>query len=178
VRPASRGAYATGSGGLPWYDGERLAQRGEMVVVTVNYRLGALGFAYLAELADDLGAGNFGLLDQLAALRWVREHIARFGGDPDQVTAAGQSAGAYSIVALLSGAAGRGLFRQAILQSLPGGLLPQQPAEATRISALLLASLHLTDAASLREVPLPDILAAQQEVTRRASVARTVCGSC
>jgi para-nitrobenzyl esterase len=164
------GGFSSGSGGLAWYDGARLAERGRMVVVTVNYRLGALGFAYLAELADDAGAGNFGLLDQLAALRWVRDHIAGFGGDPDQVTAAGQSAGACSIVALLSGGSVRGLFRRAILQSLPGGVLPQRPAEATRISLLLLESLGLTDAARLRDVPVPDVLAAQQDVARRANL--------
>jgi para-nitrobenzyl esterase len=73
------GGYSSGSVALPWYDGERLAQRGQMVVVTVSYRLGALGFAYLAELANDLGTGNFGLLDQLTALQWVRDHIAGFG---------------------------------------------------------------------------------------------------
>ena len=164
------GGYSAGSGGLPWYDGGLLAERGRMVVVTVNYRLGALGFAYLAELADDLGAGNFGLLDQLAALRWVRAHIVEFGGDPDRITAAGQSAGAYSIVALLSGDMAHGLFRAAILQSLPSGLLPWQPAEATRISRMLLDALDLADAAELRTAAVADVLVAQQEVARQANL--------
>lgn len=164
------GGYSAGSGGLPWYDGKLLAERGGMVVVTVNYRLGALGFAYLAELADGLGAGNFGLLDQLAALRWVHDNIAGFGGDPDRVTVVGQSAGAYSTVALLSGGSARGLFRQAILQSLPAGMLPRRPAEATRTSLMLLDSLGLSDAADLREVPVSAILTAQLEVARRAAL--------
>ena len=164
------GGYTNGSGGLPWYDGQLLAERGHMVVVTANYRLGALGFAYLAELADDMGAGNLGLRDQLAALRWVRDHVAEFGGDPDRVTVAGQSAGAYSILALLSAGAADGLFRQAILQSLPGGMLPHPPEAATRIAWSLLDALDLTDPAGLRSVPVGEILAAQQEVTRRANL--------
>jgi para-nitrobenzyl esterase len=103
------GAFEFGSGAT--YDGSRFARDG-VVCVTINYRVGAEGFLYLGK-----GETNFGLLDQIAALAWVRENIAAFGGDPDNVTVFGQSAGAMSIGALLAAPAARGLFRRAILQS-------------------------------------------------------------
>ncbi|KAA2252999.1 carboxylesterase/lipase family protein [Solihabitans fulvus] len=166
------GGFLTGSGGLDWYDGAELALRGGIVVVTINYRLGALGFLHLGELAEDMGNGNLGLLDQIHALRWVREHIAAFGGDPDTVTVCGQSAGATSILGMLSAPAGRGLFRRAIVQSAPGGMRPAQPAEATGLATHFLRLLGLgpDQVGLLRDVPVADILVAQQELaalTRR-----------
>lgn len=108
------GAFANGTGSL--YDGHWLATKGGIVVVTVNYRLGALGF--LAHPA--LGApGNYGLLDQQAALRWVHDNIARFGGDPSKVTIAGESAGGMSVCDHLVAPGSAGLFRAAIIQSGP-----------------------------------------------------------
>jgi para-nitrobenzyl esterase len=92
------GAYLSGAGSLDWYDGGPLARDGDCVVVGVNYRLGALGFLKLLGLAE----GNMGLLDMLAALRWVRDNIAAFGGDPARVTVMGQSAGAHAIMLLLT----------------------------------------------------------------------------
>ena len=91
------GAYVSGGGALDWYSGARLAREGDLVVVGVNYRLGALGWLH----HRDLCAGNLGLLDQHAALEWVRDNIAAFGGDPGNVTLWGQSAGAQSIALLL-----------------------------------------------------------------------------
>jgi para-nitrobenzyl esterase len=87
------GAFSSGAGSLAWYSGERFAANGDLVVVSINYRLGALGFLCLPGVSD----GNLGLLDQVAALRFVRDNIAAFGGDPDNVTVVGQSAGAASI---------------------------------------------------------------------------------
>ncbi|NUR85107.1 MAG: carboxylesterase family protein, partial [Nonomuraea sp.] len=84
------GGFLSGSAGLPWYDGRLLAERGGIVVVTASYRLGALGYLYVS---DEFGPANLGLLDQTLALRWVRDHIAGYGGDPANVTLAGQSAG-------------------------------------------------------------------------------------
>jgi len=108
------GGYVIGASSLPEFDGGRLASGG-VVVVTVNYRLGVEGFAQIA------GApANRGLLDQLAALRWVHENIAAFGGDPDRVTVFGQSAGAGSVAALLVMPLAAGLFRRAVVQSMPG----------------------------------------------------------
>jgi para-nitrobenzyl esterase len=105
------GAFARGSGALPVYDGRRFARDG-VVCVTINYRLGADGFLWFGE-----GTPNRGLLDQVAALRWVQENVAAFGGDPAQVTVFGESAGAFSIGALLAMPAADGLFRRAVLQS-------------------------------------------------------------
>ncbi|MBA3655425.1 MAG: carboxylesterase family protein, partial [Actinobacteria bacterium] len=92
------GAFITGSGSTPWYDGTSFATNGDVVVVTINYRLGAFGFLHLDEVGGDAfagsGSGNVGILDQVAALEWVRENVAAFGGDPDNITAFGESAGA------------------------------------------------------------------------------------
>ncbi|MFE2031163.1 carboxylesterase/lipase family protein [Streptomyces hygroscopicus] len=108
------GAFRNGAGSLPSYDGARLAAEG-VVCVTLNYRLGAEGFLLLPD-----GTANLGLLDQIAALEWVRDNIAGFGGDPDNVTVFGQSAGAISITALMTMPRARGLFRRAITQSGAG----------------------------------------------------------
>ncbi|MFJ4225877.1 carboxylesterase/lipase family protein [Microbacterium sp. NPDC089695] len=97
------GGFQTGSGALPLYDGESLAARGDVITVTVNYRLGVLGFLTHPDLADEgVGgaSGNYGIQDQVAALRWVHENIASFGGDPDRVTVAGESAGGESVCIL------------------------------------------------------------------------------
>ena len=113
------GAFLMGSGSTLLYDGSRLAARGDVVVVTLNYRLGALGALDLRDAfgAADGASANLGLRDQLAALAWVRANIEAFGGDPDAVTVFGESAGAMSIGALLGAPASRGLFQRAILQS-------------------------------------------------------------
>lgn len=108
------GAYVNGSGIVPHYDGTSFARNG-VICVTINYRLGAEGFL---DTADE--HSNNGLWDQIAALQWVRDNIAAFGGDPDQVTIAGESAGAISVACLLSSPAAEGLFRRAISQSGSG----------------------------------------------------------
>ncbi|HEX6472299.1 MAG TPA: carboxylesterase family protein [Streptosporangiaceae bacterium] len=158
------GAYSSGSGGQDWYAGDALAERG-VVVVSVNYRLGALGFLYLADLVDGMGAGNFGLLDQLAAVRWVLDNIAAFGGDPARVTLAGQSAGALTALALATGPSQLGV-RRLILQSTPGGVVPAAPGRASEVAELFLRELDLRpgQAARLRELPVGELLAAQQRV--------------
>ena len=109
------GAYKVGSAEIPAYDGGRLAREGDLVLVTFNYRTGVEGFAYL-----DGAPANRGLLDQVAALEWVRDNIAAFGGDPGLVTVFGQSAGAGSVASLLAVPRAAGLFRRAIAQSVPG----------------------------------------------------------
>ncbi|MGA8115654.1 MAG: carboxylesterase family protein, partial [Actinocatenispora sp.] len=162
------GGFTSGSGSAEWYDGRHLAERGDLVVVSVNYRLGALGYLYLAELAEDMGAGNQGLLDMISALHWVRDTIASFGGDPARVTVAGQSAGALSTVAMMANEANSGLFHRAILQSGPYSPAAAPVAEATDVAHRFLAALGLRsgDACRLREVPVARLLAAQQSVAR------------
>ena len=97
------GAFAIGSGSQALYNGSTLARRGDVVVVTVNYRLGPLGFLRLADLTNGKipAGGNEGILDQIAALQWVRDNIAEFGGDPGNVTIFGESAGGMSVGTLL-----------------------------------------------------------------------------
>ncbi len=163
------GAFTIGSASDPWYDGTSFAVRHNIVVVSLNYRLGILGFLSLKELAGAASSysANCGLLDQIAALRWVRENIAAFGGDPDNVTVMGESAGAMSIAALLGMPAARGLFKRAILQSGAAGDLPTH-SEATKVAQALLTQLGLDPSRpdALAEVPLETLLKAQPELGR------------
>lgn len=125
------GAFIFGAGGLPVYDGSALAKKG-VIVVTINYRLGQLGFfAHPAlEKENPGGPANFALLDQIAALKWIKANIAEFGGDPGNVTILGQSAGAKSVLALYASPLARGLFQKGIAQS------PYMIPDATRAKAL------------------------------------------
>ena len=109
------GAYKLGHSGSPGYDARRIARDGDVVVVTLNYRVGIEGFTRI-----DGAPANRGLLDQVAALEWVRENVTAFGGDPGQVTVFGESAGAGSVASLLAMPSAAGLFRRAIAQSVPG----------------------------------------------------------
>src|SRR6185436_11040915 len=113
------GGFTGGSGGLQWYDGENLAAKGP-VIVTFNYRLGSLGFFAHPELAKESGhnaSGNYGMMDAIAALQWVKRNIGAFGGDPNNVTVAGESAGAIMVGALVGSPQAKGLFHRAIAQS-------------------------------------------------------------
>lgn len=113
------GAFRSGSGKQKMYDGSRLAKKG-IVVVSINYRLGVLGYLAHPELSAESVegvSGNYGLLDQIAALEWIRDNIAAFGGDPDNVTIVGESAGGLSVVYLMASPQARGLFHKAIAQS-------------------------------------------------------------
>ncbi|WP_372410963.1 carboxylesterase/lipase family protein [Streptomyces luteireticuli] len=130
------GAYIVGMSGLPETDGARLARDGGVVVVTFNYRVGIEGFAHI-----EGAPANRGLLDQVAALEWVRDNIRAFGGDPDRVTVFGQSAGAGSIAALLTMERAAGLFRRAVAQSVPNTFF--SPGLAADISAAFAAELGL-----------------------------------
>lgn len=158
------GAFSSGAGSLPWYSGERLAAHGDVVVVSINYRLGALGFMCLPGVSD----GNLGLLDQVAALRFVRDNIAAFGGDPDNVTVVGQSAGAASIAIIMTMPHAGGLFRRAILQSTPFGRPARTLEDSHRIGRRLLDVLGLKpdEAQALKSLPFAKFIAAQGEVAR------------
>lgn len=116
------GGFQGGSGSLPEYDGKKLASTGDVVVVSINYRLGCLGFLRLCDLSDGAIAstGNEGLGDQITALNWIQDNIHYFGGDKHNVTVFGESAGAMSIACLLASPAAKGLFHKAILQSGAG----------------------------------------------------------
>jgi para-nitrobenzyl esterase len=129
------GALVEGSATVPVYDGVNLAANGNVIVVAINYRLGPFGFLVHPELKAEAGtAGNYGHMDQVLALQWIRANIAAFGGDPLNVTIGGQSAGAGSVLSLISSPAARGLFARATAQSGPGvgpRAGPYELAEAT-----------------------------------------------
>ncbi|MBF6452875.1 carboxylesterase family protein [Nocardia cyriacigeorgica] len=153
------GAYLAGGGAWNLYDATELVRETGIVVVSINYRLGVLGYLRMPGVAP----GNLGLLDQIAALEWVREHIAGFGGDPGLVTVAGQSAGAHSIVAMLGIESTRGLFRRAIVQSSPFGIGFQSAAKAQRAAQAFLTALG----GDPQEAPLTQILAAQAAAAKK-----------
>jgi para-nitrobenzyl esterase len=158
------GAYVTGSGAAPMYDGAALARNGDVVVVSLNYRLGAFGFLRLDGIGDeDHGAtGNQGILDQVAAIRWVHEEIAAFGGDASNITVFGESAGAGSIATLLSMPGTTGLFQKAILQSGSANLVrTPEAAQATALRILQDLGIDPADSGKLRDVPAADLAAAQ-----------------
>ena len=122
------GSFLTGAGSQPTFDGSRLAMRG-VVIVTINYRMGVFGYMAHPELSAESPnhtSGNYALLDQMAALRWVRENIASFGGDPRNITVFGESAGASSIAYMMISPLAKGLFDKAILES-PGLLFAPEP---------------------------------------------------
>lgn len=154
------GAYNGGSGASPWYEGTKLAKRGDVVVVTVNHRLNAFGYLYLARLFDDpsvADSGNVGQLDLVLALRWVRDNIAAFGGDPDRVMLFGQSGGGAKIATLMAMPAAKGLFHRAATMSgqqvTVGG-----PFNATRRAKAFLDKLGIKDLAALRALPADQML--------------------
>jgi len=158
------GGFSHGAGSQPSYDGGPLATRGDVVVVTINYRLGALGYLYLGEHGGSTwgAASNAGQLDQIAALRWVRQNIAAFGGDPDNVTIFGESAGAVAVCTLLAMPAARGLFTKAIAQSGTANRLGTTTS-ATAAAATYLKALGVehADAEALQGASVEALLRAQ-----------------
>ena len=159
------GAFILGSGSQTLYDGSTLARRGDVVVVTLNYRLGALGFLRTRDrFGQRLPAtGNEGLLDQIAALEWVRDEIEAFGGDPGNVTIFGESAGAMSCATLLGLPRARGLFQRAILQSGAANFLWPRDI-ASRLADELLADLGITSPDDLHAAAPARLLAAQRRL--------------
>ncbi|AQT78801.1 carboxylesterase [Mycolicibacterium litorale] len=153
------GGFLNGSADI--YDARWLATQGNIVVVTVNYRLGTLGFLAHPALSPDGDVGNFGLADQQAALRWVRDNVAEFGGDPGKVTIAGESAGAMSVCDHLVAPESAGLFRAAILQSGPCQAQADRPT-AQQVSMAYAAGVGCADpvtaAACLRGLPADRLL--------------------
>ena len=163
------GSFTIGSSSLPTYDAARLASEGDVVVVAINYRLGALGWMSLAAAGgDDWGAvANCGLLDQALALQWVRDHIAAYGGDPANVTVFGESAGGGSILHLLASPAGRGLFDRAIVQSGSTGRTLSSDQSAA-VAQAVLEELGLERAEpTIGDLLSAEIVAAQARATPR-----------
>jgi para-nitrobenzyl esterase len=158
------GSNVAGEGSSSWYDGSKLAKRG-VVVVTINYRLGVFGFLAMPELSaesPDRVSGNYGLLDQLAALRWVRANIKQFGGDPGRVTIFGESAGSLDLIDLMASPSSAGLFHRAIAESgAPMGIaLPLAQAEAQGTAFVEASGTETTGgrAVALRRKPAAELL--------------------
>jgi para-nitrobenzyl esterase len=156
------GAYIVGAGSSDWYRPGALVGEGDVVVVRVNYRLGVFGYLKMAGVSP----ANLGVMDQIAALRWVQRNIAAFGGDPAQVTVFGESAGAHSVATLMSSAETRGLFRRAILQSAHLGVGFTTAATAQRVAHLFEAALQGVDP---RSASPQQLVSAQQAVIARMS---------
>jgi len=154
------GGYEAGSSQeLPAYDGERLARRGDVVVVSVNHRLGPFGFLDLSGLGGERYglSANAGMLDLVAALQWVKAHAAAFGADPGNVTIFGQSGGGAKVSNLMAMPAAKGLFHKAIVES--GSLLEiQDPARSRQLAEGVAKALGVTDVAKLAQVPAADLV--------------------
>jgi para-nitrobenzyl esterase len=164
------GAFWTGAGSLEWYSGAPLSRHGDLVVVGVNYRLGALGFMHLPGVSEP----NLGLRDQFAALEWVVREIEAFGGDPDNITVAGQSAGGLSVLALLAHPSSRLLMRRAIIQSAPFGRMLRPLAAAEQIAESMQRTLGISRRDEWFSVSAQAINEAQLAVARgMASFATT-----
>jgi len=173
------GGFQAGSGSSPGYDGTNLAKRGDVVVVGINHRLNVLGFMHLATLGGAAYAesGNVGMLDIVAALRWVRDNIARFGGDPAQVTIFGESGGGRKVGTLLAMPSAKGLFARAIIQSGPTlRVVPREDAEKAAQAVLDELQLPGGDVAALQQVPLAQLMAAYFAASRKNSFNHVVTG--
>ena len=155
------GNFVSGSASMPQYDGSSLVRRGDVVVVGLNYRLGLLGFAHLKERFGSRVDTNLGLRDQIAGLQWIRDNIVEFGGDPENVTVFGESAGGNCIGSLLSSPLAKGLFRNAIVQSgSPDYFL--KPDEAERLRAIYWPKLGLDKDEEIFTLPVDALLKAQR----------------
>jgi len=149
------GGFTSGSGSYTIYDGANMARKHDVVTVTVNHRLNSFGFLYLPEI----GASNAGMLDVVAALQWVRNNIANFGGDPNNVTIFGQSGGAGKVSTLLAMPSAKGLFHRAIIQS-GANLQGVSAADAAKSAQMLMTKLNVKTAAELQRVPMDQLVQA------------------
>ncbi len=170
------GDFASLSGSRNVFDGVRLCNRGDVVVVTLNHRLNAFGYMYLGGVAPQLGAvANPGMLDLVAALQWVRDNIGEFGGDPGNVTIFGQSGGGGKVATIMAMPAAAGLFHRAIIQSgsyaRNAHLQAMSPSEASDHARSLLAALEIApaDAAKLADLPMAALVAGLSKAARQSN---------
>ena len=163
------GAFTSGSGSAPLFDGANLARHGEVVVVTINHRLGLLGYTCLGHASDSFKAsGNVGMLDIVAALSWVRDNIANFGGDPGRVLIFGESGGGQKVSTLLAMPSAKGLFHRAVIESGPGVKMNSLE-YASKVGDMVLAELGIKPdgIVDIQSLPIERIMAAQGAVNRR-----------
>ena len=166
------GGFVSGSGSSPGTDGANLARRGDVVVVTINHRLNVLGFIYLAEFggSDFASSGDVGMLDIVHALRWVRNNIEQFGGDPNTVLIFGQSGGGRKVGTLLAMPSAKGMFHRAVIESGPTIRLVERD-QAIRVAGMLLAKLNVGKAQvrDLQKIPVERIMGAYFAVVKDMS---------
>jgi para-nitrobenzyl esterase len=155
------GGFASGNGSYTMYDGTNMARKRDVVMVTVNHRLNSFGFLYLADIggAQFANASNCGIVDCVAALEWVHENIANFGGDPNNVTIFGQSGGGGKVATLLAMPSAKGLFHRAIMQS-GANLAGFSRADASKSAETLMAKVGAKTAADLQKVPMDQLIQA------------------
>src|SRR5579884_816061 len=155
------GGFSSGSGSYSIYDGANMARKQDVVTVTVNHRLNSFGFLYLPEIGGEkfAQASNVGMLDIVAALEWVRDNIANFGGDPKNVTIFGQSGGAGKVSTLMAMPAAKGLFHRAIVQS-GANVRGVAAADATKSAQSLMEKLGVKTADDLQKVPMDRLVSA------------------
>jgi len=167
------GGFASGSGSSPVTEGANLARRGDVVVVTINHRLNVLGFTALEEIGGEefAASGDVGMMDIVAALRWVRSNIAEFGGDPNTVMIFGQSGGGRKVATLLAMPSAKGLFHRATIES-GATLRLVEPNQGTQVARELMSALGLskTQVRELQRLPLDKIMGAYFEVVRKMNV--------
>ncbi|KAI8823481.1 putative carboxylesterase [Fimicolochytrium jonesii] len=164
------GAYMTGSGSTPAYNGEHLVRTGDVVIVTINYRLSSFGFLYV-DIPDI--ETNLGMQDQVAALRWVKNNIEAFGGDPSCVTIFGESAGGNAVTTLMAMPSAKGLFHRAIAQSpLPTSVHSRSEALMVGNNVLRELGLSKPDASALRAVPADELVSAARAVFHKMVLER------
>ncbi|MDN8591311.1 carboxylesterase/lipase family protein [Paenibacillus sp. 11B] len=161
------GSFVSGAGSQPMYDGTQLVLRGDVIVVTINYRLGPLGFLHMAPLGEGF-ASNVGLLDQIAALQWVQDNIEAFGGDLRNITVFGESAGSMSIAALMAMPAAKGLFHRAIMQSGASQVVLAEQASAIRDGMLKVLGVSADELQKLKTIPVEQIIAAGEAVKQQS----------
>ncbi|MCR2833504.1 carboxylesterase/lipase family protein [Parerythrobacter lacustris] len=171
------GGYVTGSGSSNGYDGSRLAERGDVVVVTLNHRLNGFGYSYLAGLTDDpkyADAGNLGSLDIVQALQWVQSHAQAIGGDAGNVTIFGESGGAAKVATLMAMEDAQGLFHRAIAQSGSMSLAGFDPRLATGLAKDLMNTAKVQSVDELAAMPMEDLVKAMMASRSRAAFFRPV----
>jgi len=167
------GGFALLSGSSPAYDGENLSRRGDVVVITLNHRINVFGYLYLAELGGEeyADSGTVGQLDLVAALRWVRDNVGEFGGDPANITIFGESGGGGKVGALMAMPAARGLFHRAIIQSGPylRAMLPEH-ARGFAVGLMDRLGLRPHQVDELQQMPAPRLIDALDAITQGAAI--------
>lgn len=173
------GGFSAGSGSSPGYDGTNLSKRGDVVVVSINHRLNVLGFTYLGGIggAGFANTGNVGMLDIVQALRWVRDNIENFGGDPNRVMIFGESGGGRKVGTLLAMPDAKGLFHAAVNQSGPTIKVVSEE-DANKVAEALLAELQISrpDVHKLQDVPADKLIGAYYAISRKLRLSHTTNG--